>query len=58
MFSGGTERMDPDDMDKALTMYYDAMGWDQEGAPTRATYEKLGLKDIADELDTLGLLGK
>jgi aldehyde:ferredoxin oxidoreductase len=55
-FEPGSQRMDHADMDKALTMYYAAMGWDQDGAPTRATYERLGLKSVADELETAGLL--
>lgn len=55
-FDKGSQRMDRADMDKALGMYYAAMGWDADGAPTRATYERLGLKYVADELATAGLL--
>lgn len=37
--------------------YYQQRGWDlKTGWPTRATYEKYGLKEIADELDALGKL--
>ncbi len=40
---------------KAMTIKQ--MGWDiTTGAPTRATLERLGMKEVADELDTLGLL--
>lgn len=55
-FGRGSQRLDHADMDKALGMYYTAMGWDTNGAPTRATYERLGLKDVADELAADGLL--
>ena len=38
-------------------MYYEARGWDKEtGWPTRETYEKYGLKEVADELESLGKL--
>ena len=37
--------------------YYRLRGWDlQTGWPTRETYEKYGLKDIADELENLDKL--
>lgn len=56
-FTPGTIKMDRDDMQLALTMFYKEMGWDEKlGAPTRATLEKLGLKDVADELGRLNLL--
>ena len=43
-------------MEKSLDMYDAAMGWDKDGAPTRATYQKLGLGYVADELAKLNLL--
>ena len=55
-FTPGTERMDRDDMEKALDMYYAAMGWDNNGAPTKETYQKLGLGDVADQLAKMNLL--
>ena len=56
-FTTGCDRLDKADMEKALDMYYAAMGWDvATGAPTRATYEKYGLKYVADELAAKGLL--
>ncbi len=55
-FTPGTERMDRADMEKSLDMYYAAMGWDKDGAPTRATYQKLGLGYVADELAKMNLL--
>ncbi|MCJ7611075.1 MAG: aldehyde ferredoxin oxidoreductase family protein [Candidatus Aminicenantes bacterium] len=40
-----------------LDDYYAARGWDQKGNPTRAVLEDLGLKDAADNLERIGLLG-
>ena len=38
---------------------YNALGWDKEiGRPTRETLETLDMKDVADELESLGLLPK
>lgn len=40
-----------------VDMYYLDRGWDLEtGWPYRETYEKYGLKDIADEMEKLGYL--
>ncbi len=56
-FEEGTVKMDREDMEKALDMFYDAMGWDKEtGIPTRATLEKFDLGDMADKLAELGLI--
>ncbi len=56
-FEAGTIKLDRDDYQKALTLFYKEMGWDEKtGVPTRATLEHLQLKDVADELDRLGLL--
>ncbi len=56
-FTRGTIKMDRDDMQLALTMFYKEMGWDEQlGAPTRATLERLGLSSVADELERLNLL--
>ena len=56
-FEEGTVKMDRDDMDKALTMFYEEMGWDTAtGIPTRATLEKFGLADMADKLEEYGIL--
>ena len=41
----------------AYDMMYEEMGWDKvTGAPTRATLEKFGLKDVADKLASANLL--
>lgn len=56
-FTEGTIKMDRDDMQLALTMFYKEMGWDEKtGAPTRATLERLNLKNVADDLASLNLL--
>jgi aldehyde:ferredoxin oxidoreductase len=37
--------------------YYKEAGWDvKTGWPTRAKYEALGLKDVADTMQSLGKL--
>lgn len=56
-FEQGTVKMDRDDMEKAQTMFYEAMGWNPEtGIPTRETLEKFDLADCADKLEELGLI--
>ncbi len=56
-FTPGTVIMDREDMQLALTMLYKEYGWDEKtGAPTRATLERLNMKDVADELEKLNLL--
>jgi aldehyde:ferredoxin oxidoreductase len=56
-FGKGTIRMDEEDVNLAMDMYYDEMGWDkQTGSPTRNTYQRLGLESVADELAERGLL--
>jgi aldehyde:ferredoxin oxidoreductase len=53
----GKTLLDRDDWETAKDMFYEAMGWDKTtGAPTRARLEKLGMKEVADELDASGLL--
>lgn len=56
-FEEGTVKLDRDDWQKALTMFYQQFGWDEKtGAPTRETLEKFELKDVADDLAALNLL--
>ena len=44
-------------MDQAVNLFYQQLGWDQKtGAPTRETYAKVGLKDVADSLAKMSLL--
>ena len=56
-FEQGTVKMDREDMEKAQTMFYEAMGWNPEtGIPIRETLEKFDLADCADKLEELGLI--
>ena len=56
-FTPGTVKLEREDMHLALTMLYKEYGWDEvTGAPTRATLERLNMKDIADQLESLNLL--
>jgi aldehyde:ferredoxin oxidoreductase len=49
--------IDRAEFDKGMDVFYQLMGCDvKTGNPTRATLEKYGLKDIADELEKLGKL--
>lgn len=57
VFTEGTDKLDPDDFEKALTMVYERFGWDPEkGYPTAATLTRLGLDQERDELAALGLI--
>ncbi|MEM2465762.1 MAG: aldehyde ferredoxin oxidoreductase family protein [Candidatus Bathyarchaeia archaeon] len=42
--------LDQTRFDMLLDMYYAKRGWDKRGIPTLTTFEKLGLKDIAEQL--------
>ncbi|MDD5170081.1 MAG: aldehyde ferredoxin oxidoreductase, partial [Syntrophales bacterium] len=56
-FTKGSTQMDRGDAELALDMFYDEMGWDRAtGAPTSATYARLGLGKIGRELGKHGLL--
>jgi aldehyde:ferredoxin oxidoreductase len=56
-FTPGTTKMDRADAEIAKDMLYAEMGWEKKtGAPTRATYERLGMKDVADTLAKTNLL--
>ena len=56
-FEKGTDKMDREDWEKSLDMFYAAMGWDVEtGIPTRETMEKFGLSDVANKMAELGLI--
>jgi len=44
-------------LQKTKSYYYGLMGWDAETTwPTRETYKRLGLSDVADSLQKLGKL--
>ncbi len=56
-FSEGTDKMDRDDFELALTMVYKRFGWDEQlGCPTAACLDDYGMADVKEELDGLGLL--
>jgi len=56
-FTQGTIQMDKDDIEKAMDMFYEQMGWDPKtGSPGREVYLRLGLKDVAEELGKVGML--
>ena len=47
----GGRRYGREDLEKSKTEYYKLMGWDSEtGKPTLATLQRLGLKDVAEEM--------
>jgi aldehyde:ferredoxin oxidoreductase len=49
--------MDKSDIRNAMLMFYEEAGWDKEtGSPTRETYRRLGLSEVAAELDKKGLV--
>ena len=49
--------IDRDEFRKAMDRYYQLRGWDPKtGIPTRANLEELDLRDVADELERLGVL--
>ena len=53
-FTPGTTKLERNDWETALDLYYEAWGWDKAtGIPTRATLEKF---DVADALEQAGLL--
>jgi aldehyde:ferredoxin oxidoreductase len=56
-FAPGSSKLDRADMEVAKDQFYEALGWERKtGAPTRATLERLGLKDVADSLAKMQLL--
>ena len=44
-------KLDRQKYDALLQSYYRKRGWDTRGVPTKATLEKLGLSDVAHQLD-------
>jgi aldehyde:ferredoxin oxidoreductase len=46
-----------EDWNDLVDLYYEKRGWDKKtGWPTRATLERYGLEDVADELARIGKL--
>lgn len=57
-FTKGSFKMDRNDIEQGKDMFYDQLKWNREnGAPTRAAYQELGMDDVADVLDKDDLLG-
>ena len=48
-YAGG--KLDRERFDQLLSMYYEARGWDTQGIPKRSTLERLGLAEVANELE-------
>jgi aldehyde:ferredoxin oxidoreductase len=56
-FTPGHYKMDKADIELAKNLFYAELGWDgATGSPSRYTYERLGLKDVADTLAAKNLL--
>lgn len=56
-FTEGTDKMDREDFQTALTMVYECFGWDSEkGCPTADCLDSYGLSDVKEELQGLNLL--
>lgn len=53
--SKGIPSAPKEDYERTLSQYFEMRGWDQDGIPTRKTLEEYDLKDIADQLDQLGV---
>jgi len=52
----GFRKLEPSLFDPMLDEYYEANGWDLETSiPKRKKLEELGLKDVANELESLSL---
>ncbi|MGD2155553.1 MAG: aldehyde ferredoxin oxidoreductase family protein [Anaerolineales bacterium] len=43
--------INPEEIEKAKKLYYQMVGWDENGKPTRAKLEELALGWVADQLD-------
>ena len=51
-------RNSSEELSKMLDEYYELRGWDKQGRPTRKSLSSLGLDEIADALEKMGLLGE
>ncbi len=47
------KNLNRDEYDVLLNHYYDKRGWDHNGIPTKATFERLGLSDVASDLSKI-----
>ncbi len=49
--------MDKEDINLAMDLYYEEMGWDKKtGSPSTAAYKRMGLATVADDLSKKQLL--
>ena len=44
------EKIDPENFNKHIDRFYEVMGWDNEGVPTRETLDRLDLNFVGEEL--------
>ena len=57
VFTEGTNKMDREDFQTALTMMYECFGWDPElGCPTAECLDYYDMPDVKEDLAALGLL--
>ena len=57
VFTEGTDKMDKEDFQTALTMMYECFGWDPElGCPTAECLDYYDMPDVKEDLAALGLL--
>jgi aldehyde:ferredoxin oxidoreductase len=57
VYTKGTTHLDKGDMQLAMEMFYELMGWDRAtGSPTNDAYRKVGLGAVSDELRKKGLV--
>ena len=57
VFTEGTNKMDKEDFQTALTMKYECFGWDPElGCPTAECLDYYDMPDVKEDLAALGLL--
>ena len=57
VFTEGTNKMDKEDFQTALTMMYECFGWDPElGCPTAKCLDYYDMPDVKEDLAALGLL--
>lgn len=56
-FTPGTVHMERSDIQRAMDLYYEEMGWDRTtGSPTAEAYRRVGLSGVAEELAKRSLL--
>lgn len=57
VFTEGTNKMDKEDFQTALTMMYECFGWDPDlGCPTAECLDYYDMPDVKEDLAALGLL--